>query len=137
MQMIGTTSSVQTVKRVKYPSISVCQIRNIYGQYSNGIIFNGEEPLKFNATPDLSDFFLGMKAFNENSTIYGHYALQQVKGGLLPPGQCGGPSCLSVSCTICYAFHSEMATYNYFCDRLYHVSLSIHQTKLQLVGIMA
>ena len=96
MQMIGTTSSVQTVKRVKYPSISVCQIRNIYGQESNGLIFNGEDPVKFNATPDLSALFLGMSNSNENSNIYSHYALQQVDPELLPPGQCAGRNCLSV-----------------------------------------
>ena len=96
LQMIGTTSSVQSVKRVKYPSISVCQIRNTFGQETNGIIFNGEDPVKFNGTPDLSDFFLGTSKFNENSNIYSHYALQQVKAEFAPPGQCAGQNCLYV-----------------------------------------
>ena len=94
LQMIGTTSSVQSVKRVKYPAISVCQIRNTSWQESKGLIFNGEDPVKFNATPDLSDFFLGMSKFHENSNIYRHYALQQVKAELSP--SCAGQNCLYV-----------------------------------------
>ena len=60
--MVGSTSSVQTVRRVMYPSISICLgSPDKMEQY----FFNGADPPKFNTTPDLSDLLLDMEYFND------------------------------------------------------------------------
>ena len=62
-KMIGCTSSVESDKRIKYPSISICQSRTDKmrdARYN----YNGVNLPSVNSTIDLGEFLVGVMYFN-------------------------------------------------------------------------